>query len=142
MAEVVSHVRDQVGGGVNKVIKVVSTHADKLIIEFIGTYYLVLTVGMVKAISAPNQGAAGERLPKHNKKPTVGLLSPYVSRTSPPSFLLPNPFSYHLVDVSVKQPLSGALAIGSALMVHVFAGGHISGAHCLLSFFRLPNFYL
>jgi len=63
----------------HRAISVVS-HADKLIIEFIGTYFLVLTVGMVKALGTA-QGAAG------------------------------------------------ALAIGSSLMVCVFAGGHISGAH-------------
>ena len=49
----------------------------KLIVEFIGTFFLVFTVGMVV-----NQG-----------------------------------------------PVLGALAIGSALMVMVYAGGHISGGH-------------
>ena len=49
----------------------------KLIVEFIGTFFLVFTVGMVV-----NQG-----------------------------------------------PVLGALAIGAALMVMVYAGGHISGGH-------------
>ena len=52
----------------------------KLVVEFIGTFFLVLTVGLVTAKSAD-----------------VGPLAP--------------------------------LAIGSVLMVMVFAGGHISGGH-------------
>ena len=51
----------------------------KLIVEFIGTFYLVLTIGMVVI------------------EPGAGALAP--------------------------------LAIGSALMIMVYAGGHISGAH-------------
>ena len=51
----------------------------KLVVEFIGTFFLVLTVGMVVL------------------EPGAGALAP--------------------------------LAIGSALMVMVYAGGHISGGH-------------
>jgi len=51
----------------------------KLIVEFIGTFFLVFTVGSVISQEAP--------------------------------------------------PVLGALAIGSALMVMVYAGGHISGGH-------------
>eukprot|EP00457_Paulinella_chromatophora_P007510 gb/GEZN01007533.1/.p1 GENE.gb/GEZN01007533.1/~~gb/GEZN01007533.1/.p1 ORF type:complete len:282 (-),score=27.15 gb/GEZN01007533.1/:635-1480(-) len=70
---------ETVGGIYGKVEQEFSKF-QKLIVEFIGTYYLVLTVGMVKA-----EGTA------------VGA--------------------------------AGPLAIGSALMVCVFAGGHISGGH-------------
>jgi len=51
----------------------------KYIVEFIGTFFLVFTVGMVVNAAVP--------------------------------------------------PVLGALAIGSALMVMVYAGGHVSGAH-------------
>ncbi len=56
----------------------------KLVVEFIGTFFLVLTIGMavIKADGEPGD---------------AGILAP--------------------------------LAIGSALMVMVYAGGHISGAH-------------
>jgi aquaporin Z len=55
----------------------------KLIVEFIGTFFLVLTVGMTVVVS--------------KAAPAAGDLAP--------------------------------LAIGSALMVMVYAGGHISGGH-------------
>jgi aquaporin Z len=55
---------------------------NKYIVEFIGTFFLVLTIGCAAVL-----GNAGDK----------GMLAP--------------------------------LAIGSALMVMIFAGGHISGAH-------------
>jgi aquaporin Z len=56
----------------------------KLVVEFIGTFFLVFTVGMAT-----------------NPKSGVGALAPSIA----------------------------PLAIGAALMVMVFAGGHISGGH-------------
>ncbi|MCI0357576.1 MAG: aquaporin [Planctomycetaceae bacterium] len=55
----------------------------KLIVEFIGTFFLVLTIGCA-VLTPTKEGGAGNMAP---------------------------------------------LAIGSALMVMIFAGGHISGAH-------------
>jgi aquaporin Z len=68
----------------------------KLVVEFIGTFFLFLTIGMVALPAA---------------------IPPRTVNEDTPSIL------------EAVQAITPPLAIGSVLMVMVFAGGHISGAH-------------
>lgn len=89
------------------------SHADKLIIEFIGTYYLGKEIQTKNVLEIQNR--------RNNKQ------KPEVRKICINTCLV---LTVGMVKaMSTAQGAAGALAIGSSLMVCVFAGGHISGAH-------------